>query len=96
MNNALPQMPFDFDGPTYEPQHDRVRLTGQMLRVWNVILDGQWRTLQEISDLTGDPEASCSSRLRDCRKPRFGSHVIERRRRGNPKDGIFEYRLKHE
>lgn len=94
MNDALPQMPFDFDGKTYEPKHDQVRLTGQMLRVWNTILDGQWRTLQEMTGASGDSTQSISARLRDLRKVRFGSHIIERRRRGNPKDGIFEYRMK--
>jgi hypothetical protein len=34
-----------------------------------------------------------SARLRDFRKPRFGSHVIARRRRGDGAAGVFEYRL---
>jgi hypothetical protein len=88
-----PQLPFDFDGSTYEPEHDRARLTGQALRVFELMLDGEWRTLAEIEEITGDPQASISARLRDFRKPRFGSYHVARRRRGNPHRGLFEYQL---
>lgn len=53
--------------------------------------DGSWHTLPEIAAGTGDPEASISARLRDLRKPRFGSYVVDRRRRSQ---GLFEYRLR--
>ena len=43
-----------FDGVTYEPQHDRIRLTKQALRVFNAMQDGQWRTLAQIEDMTRD------------------------------------------
>jgi hypothetical protein len=83
----------DFDGVTYEPKFDATRLRGEMARVYKLMSDNYWRTLHEISDLTGDPEASISARLRDLRKSRFGSHTVNRRRRGDPKQGIFEYQL---
>ncbi len=54
---------------------------------------GWWWTLREISQHTGDPEASISARLRDLRKARFGAHTVNRRRRGDPTKGVFEYQL---
>ena len=82
-----------FDGETFEPRLDLARLGGQMKRVYLVMADGAWRTLEEISVVIGAPEASISARLRDLRKERFGSHTIERRRRGEASKGLFEYRL---
>lgn len=82
-----------FNGPEYDPEHDHARLTGQILRVWTLMRDGEWRTLQEIADLTGDPHASISAQLRHLRKKRFGEHTIDRRVRGDRSNGLFEYRL---
>ena len=82
-----------FDGNTFEPRLDLGRLGRQMLEVYRTMADGTWRTLQELSDLTDNPEVSVSARLRDLRKERWGSNTIERRRRGDGKVGLFEYRL---
>jgi hypothetical protein len=82
-----------FDGETYEEEHDEERLSKQIIRVRSLMLDGQWRTLAEISAITGDPQASISARLRDLRKVKFGSYIIGRRRRGLAKHGIHEYQL---
>jgi hypothetical protein len=88
----LPEGPFDFDGETYEPQHDQVRLNAQTQRVYDFIKDGEWHTLGEISEATGDPEASVSARLRDLRKARFGGFTVDRKR--DPESpGLFLYRL---
>lgn len=88
-----------FDGATYNAQLDQVRLTSQLARVMGIMLDGDWRTLSEVARITHDPETSISARLRDLRKEKFGRlspscrlHV-ERRRRGDGKRGLFEYRL---
>jgi hypothetical protein len=89
----MTQPTLDFDGATYEAKHDRARLGEQLKRVFELMGDGSWRTLNEIAELTGDQAQSISARLRDLRKERFGSHKIERRRRGNPGDGLFEYRI---
>ena len=86
-------MTFDnprFDGSDYIRQRDDVRLKGQLLRVWNCMHDGNWRTLQEIAKITGDPESSISAQLRHLRKERFGAHVVEKEYRNN---GLFSYRL---
>ena len=88
-----PQTALDFDGPAYRPEHDRDRLTGQLRRIVDVMKDGEWRTLGEIREMTGDPEASISAQLRHLRKPRFGSHTVLKRRRGDPKKGTWEMKL---
>lgn len=79
-----------FDGPAYDPKLDDKRLTGQLKRVFDLMADGQWRTLRQIADQTGDPEASVSAQLRHLRKPRFGAHQVERR---HVEGGLFEYQL---
>lgn len=86
---------YDFDGKTYEPTHDRIRLNHQLALVYEVMTHKkEWLTLQELSKLTGgEPEASVSARLRDLRKERFGGYTVLRRRRGNEKRGVFEYKL---
>jgi hypothetical protein len=81
------------DGVTYEASRDGIRLNRQARVVAGVMKDGLWRSLREIADQTGQPEASVSARLRDLRKARFGGSTVERRRRDRPERGIFEYRL---
>lgn len=82
-----------FDGPAYDARHDFKRLTGQIERIFSLMSDGKHRTLDEISRATGDPPASVSAQLRHMRKPRFGSHCIEKARRGDPSKGLWEYWL---
>lgn len=79
-----------FDGPEYIPGRDQARLTSQICRVWNCMLDGEWRTLKEISESIGAPESSVSAQLRHLRKARFGSHEVERE---HIKNGLFRYRV---
>ena len=69
---------------------DVPRLTGQLLRVYEYLADGRWRTLAAISAATGAPEASASAQCRNLKKARFGSHTVERRHLGH---GLYEYRL---
>ena len=85
----------DFDGDTYNRNHDLKRLTGQNKRVSHCMKDGSWRTLAEIEEIlgTGNSQSGISARLRDLRKEKFGGHTVERRRRGNAARGLFEYRL---
>lgn len=81
-----------FDGGTYDPALDYERLSSQLSRVRMLMVDGQWRSLYEIHEDLGrrDSEAAISARLRDLRKPKFGGHTVERRRRSR---SLFEYRL---
>jgi hypothetical protein len=81
-----------FDGVTYDPERDRERLKTLLERVFAYMLDRRWHTLAEIMTYCGGSEASVSARLRDLRKPRFGSHGVERRRHAT-RPGLWEYRL---
>lgn len=79
-----------FLGSTYSEPHDKKRLSGQKERVLMLVVDGFWRTLHEISEITGDPEASVSARLRDFRRE---GYTVNRRRRGDPSLGHHEYQV---
>ncbi len=81
----------EFDGDTYEENRDQLRLGAQMLRVYDLMTDGQWRSLSEIAAVTGDPESSISARLRDLRKKKFGGRNIQRK---YVVKGLFRYRIK--
>ena len=80
-------------GPAFDPALDEARLKDQVLRIYRLMNDSEWRTLGEIATATGDPEASISAQLRHLRKPEFGSFVVDKRRRGLATTGLWEYRL---
>lgn len=82
-----------FHGSNYVPELDKVRLTGQIKRVFDCMADGSWRTLQEIEYATRDGQSSISAQLRNLRKPEFGLHTVTKRRRGDRTKGLFEYSL---
>ena len=79
-----------FNGADYVHARDAARLTLQHERVLAVMQDYKPHTLSEISDITGDPEASVSAQLRHLRKPRFGGHQITKTHLGH---GLYEYLL---
>lgn len=79
-----------YDGPEYVPERDHGRLSAQTQRVFDLMRDARWRTLDEIAAATGDPHASISAQLRHLRKPRFGSHQVKRE---HVSDGLYRYRL---
>ena len=62
-----------FNGSDYDPAIDTDRLRGQIRDIYDLMKDGRWRTLEEISQLTKHPQASVSAQLRHLRKERFGS-----------------------
>ena len=82
-----------FDGSDYKPELDDKRLTGQIKDIYNLMKDGNWRTLDEIEKEVNHPQASISAQLRHLRKVRFGSNTINKRRRGDETKGLFEYQL---
>jgi hypothetical protein len=82
-----------FGGATFVEERDGARLLSQLRRTFNALKDSRWHTLSELAQITGDPPASVSARLRDLRKPSFGNHVVERR---YVRRGLFEYRLRLE
>jgi len=80
-----------FGGETYEPVRDSDRLQKQLRAVRTLMEDGRWRTLKQISEATGYPEASISARLRDLRKRKFGAYQVERR---HLVGGLWTYRVR--
>lgn len=68
---------------------DRRRLAAQQARVLAIVRSGAWYTLAGLSAMTGDPEASVSARLRECRKL---GYTVERRRVRDG-GGQWAYRL---
>lgn len=80
-----------FGGRTYNESRDGERLRAQFNRVWKLMHDGTWRTLEGIARETGDPTTSVSARLRDFRKDKFGGHTVERE---YMHDGLWKYRLR--
>jgi hypothetical protein len=79
-----------FDGEDYVPERDNDRLSVQYLRIFRLMKDGEFRTLTEIEDETGDPQASISAQLRHMRKERFGSHTVNKEYVG---EGVYLYQL---
>ncbi len=83
-------------GPDFDEELDGERINTQLDRVRNYMLPlPEWRTLAEISRVTGDPPASVSAQLRHLRKARFGAFMVVKRRRGDPGSGLWEYRVEH-
>lgn len=72
---------------------DNKRLMSQLERVFNLMSDSKYRTLKEISKAVHAPEASVSATLRCLRRVKFGSHAVNRRARGDRKNGLYEYQL---
>ena len=85
-----PPEPPKFSGDTYDAKRDGRRLNRQLLAVWMVVRDERWRTLGQIADETGEPEASISARLRDFRKPEIMGATVDRR---HVNKGLWEYRV---
>ena len=81
-----------FDGATYHPSLDHIRLTGQLARVYDVMQDGHWRTLRHLSVIAKAPEGSVSARLRDLRKDKFGAYEVVRKR-DTVQPGLWMYKL---
>jgi hypothetical protein len=82
-----------FNGPEYDCDRDWDRLTSQHARIRNLMLDGEYRTVQEISALTRDPENSIQAQLRHLRKPRFGGFIVTKRVRSLP--ALWEYHVRY-
>lgn len=79
-----------YGGWTFDPVQDLERMGKQYYAVMCLVVDGQWRSLRQISDATGAPEASVSARLRDIRKD-YGAAAMEAKRAQEGK-GTWLYR----
>ena len=80
-----------FSGADYRAPRDQARLSTQLERVKDAMIDGQWRSLEQIADLAQAPQTSVSAQLRNLRKPEFGSWLVDRRHIDR---GLYEYRLR--
>lgn len=87
----LPLTQRHFSGPTVETMDDHLRLNNQQARIWQLMIDGRWRTVEEIAKATRDPQASVSAQLRNLRKLGHGNHQTPRQRREG--SNLWEYRL---
>lgn len=80
----------------YDEKLDKRRLDDQLHEILAVMLHagktGTWLTLREIWQLTKHGESSISAQLRNLRKPRYGNYLVEKRRRGEPRNGCWEYK----
>jgi hypothetical protein len=87
-------------GPAYDQAIDGERLKSQRERILQYMLRHEWSTLAKIRhDLehvyeTNVPEASISAQLRHLKKPEFGGWELQKRRAGEHKKGLWEYRLR--
>lgn len=88
--NATNENQMVFDGPDYDHARDSERLSSQYQTIFDLMKDGQERTLSQIAFITGYSTSSISAQLRHMRKPRFGSHVVTKKYLGN---GLFTYGL---
>jgi len=84
-----------FGGATAQSE-DVVRLQTQLYCVYAIMHDGGWRTIWQIVWILKQKfgldvmQTSVSARLRDLRKPKFGSHDVQR---DNVGAGEWRYRL---
>jgi hypothetical protein len=79
-----------FDGADYVHERDGKRLANNHYKLKELMQDEQFRTLREISGLIHVPEASVSAALRDFRKEKFGSNILNKKYLGN---GLYSYQL---
>ena len=88
-------------GPVFIEKFDGARLRSKQEKVRDFMLASNCRfqTLEEIKSSLevrfGErfPAPSLSASLRHLRKRRFGSYVLDKRHRGDPSAGLWEYRL---
>jgi len=75
-------------GPAFVEHIDGKRIKRQHEVIRDYMLRTGWKTLGEIERALGYPQASISAQLRHLRKPCFGNHIVQKRRRT---DGTWEY-----
>jgi hypothetical protein len=85
-----------FGGSATLEKSDTKRLQGQLGQVYEIMADGQYRTLDFIANQIRTrygkevTTQSVSARLRDLRKEKFGGFKVNRRSLG---DGLFSYQV---
>lgn len=69
-------------GPAFDEKLDGERINKQQANIRVFMLNANWMTLEEIEQALNYPQASISAQLRHLRKIRFGSYLVDKRRRG--------------
>jgi hypothetical protein len=80
----------NFNGSDYNHNLDGPRLGNQLNKIFELMKDAEFRTLEQISLITSVPSPSVSAQLRHLRKQRFGSHTVNKKNFGG---GLFMYQL---
>lgn len=78
-----------FHGPVMPDQSES--LPNQIERIFHLMKDGTFRSLDEIHRITGDSTASISAQLRNLKKERFGRHTLNKVYCG---EGLWKYQIK--
>lgn len=73
----------------YRGAKEQIRINDQHDRIKRLMLDGQWRTVREISVALCYPETSVSAQLRHLRKPQFGGFIVHRKKRINTNESEY-------
>lgn len=84
-----------FDSESYCDEIDYKPLRGQLALIFALIKDGEYRTLADIVDECGGRIKSTAARLRDLRKPEYGSYIVDKKLVEGKKT-TWEYAIKIE
>lgn len=76
-----------------DPVLDMPRLRTLEARVHLLMADRAWRTLREIVSACGGSEAGVSATLRRFRRAEYSHQRVNKRRRGDPRAGLWEYQV---
>lgn len=90
MNQIIDFTGIKFHGSDYDHERDGVRLGNQANQVFELMKDGRWRSIREVSIAINQPETSVSAQLRNLRKQRFGGHTVNKVHIG---EGFWRYQL---
>lgn len=65
-------------------------LKGSHKKIYDVMRDGKWITLEKLAQLTGMTGSGASACMRNLRMAKFGAHEVERK---HVKGTLYKYRL---
>lgn len=83
-----------FPGPSYDLQLDGVRLSNLQWKVFDLMKDSKFRTHSEIKEIINQgSENGIAAMLRSFRHGSNGKHTVNKKRRDDPKRGLWEYQL---
>jgi hypothetical protein len=75
---------------TYFPIEKR---KGRIKALYELMSDGEWRTLVEIHEILGGNPTSIGVQLKQFRRPEFGAWTISKRHRGPSSELCYEYKM---